>query len=189
MTKKLSTEYKLDSVSERKQLEFFAREPWLSPSNLTVNLTIPGYFDCKTDEEKLAVTLAHIRSISPRLIIYTDGSAKAGTTKEGAGVVLTEGDSKTPHTLDKVTVKGARRTASYIEEVAAMEMACKWLEEKCQEESVLICTDSLSMCQALDALNEDVDGTIRRIAKLKLKLVVQWVPAYVGVPGNEAALH
>jgi ribonuclease HI len=187
VTKKLSTEYKLDSASERKQLEFFAREPWLSPSNLTVNLTIPGYPDCKTDEEKLAVTLAHIRSISPRLVIYTDGSAKAGTTKGGAGVVITEGDPETPHTLDKVTVKGARRTASYIEEVAAMEMACKWLEENCQEESVLICTDSLSMCQALDALNEDVDSTIRRIAKLKLKLVVQWVPAHVGVPGNEAA--
>ncbi len=56
-----------------------------------------------------------------------------------------------------------------------MEMACKWLEENCQEESVLICIDSLSMCQALDALNENVDSTIRRIAKLKLKLVVQWV--------------
>ena len=63
--------------------------------NLTVNLVIPGYPDCTTDKEKLAVTLAHICFISPCLVIFTDDSAKAGTTKEDPGVVITEDDLDT----------------------------------------------------------------------------------------------
>ena len=62
-------------------------------------------------------------------------------------------------------------------------MSANCLENK----KIMVCTDSLSMCQSLVALNEDIDSTIRRIAELKQQVVIQWVPAHVGVPGNEAA--
>lgn len=102
-------------------------------------------------------------------------------------MVITDGDPDSPRTLEVLTVKGAPRTASYIEEVAAMEMACEWMEANCRDERILVCTDSLSMCQSLVALNEDIDHTIKRIAQLSQQVTVQWVPAHVGVPGNEAA--
>ena len=187
VSKQLMEEYKIDDTSARQPIQFFAREPWISPSNLTVFLEIPGYRDCRDDAGKLAATLSRIRSISPRLVIYTDGSASAGTTKGGAGMVITDGDPDSPRILEVLTVKGAPRTASYIEEVAAMEMACEWMEANCHDERILVCTDSLSMCQSLVALNEDIDHTIKRIAQLSQQVTVQWVPAHVGVPGNEAA--
>ena len=102
-------------------------------------------------------------------------------------MVITDGDPDSPRILEVLTVKGAPRTASYIEEVAAMEMACEWMEANCHDERILVCTDSLSMCRSLVALNEDIDHTIKRIAQLSQQVTVQWVPAHVGVPGNEAA--
>ena len=187
MAKQISEEHKLDYRSEKKPIQVFVREPWLSPDNLTVYLEIPGYNESNDDAAKLAATLSHIRSISPRLVIYTDGSATAGTTKGGAGVVITDGDPEAPRILDVLKVKGAPRTASYHEEVAALEKACEWMESNHHDESILVCTDSLSMCQSLFELNEDIDHTTKRIAQLKQQVTIQWVPAHVGVPGNEAA--
>jgi hypothetical protein len=69
-----------------------------------------------------------------------------------------------------------------------MDSALVWIKDHCDEtEKVTICTDSLSLCQALSALNEDVDQTMQRISQCKADISIQWVPAHCGIPGNEAA--
>jgi ribonuclease HI len=118
------------------------------------------------------------------VVIYTDGS---GTSDGGAGVVVTCGDPADPQITQTIAVKGAPRTSSYEEEVCAMNTALEYIRANCQEDQVTICTDSLSLCQALTSLNEEVDSTLWRISQCLSTITVQWVPAHCGVPGNEAA--
>jgi len=59
MTKELTHQYMPNSDSERLPLEFFVREPWISPENLTVNLEVPGYNNSPgNDAANLEATLA-----------------------------------------------------------------------------------------------------------------------------------
>ena len=103
-------------------------------------------------------TLIRIRELDTSLIIYTDGSASNGTMNGGAGVIVTHhGDADNFVTLQTLTVKGAALTSSYEEEISAIYRALTWIRDECLDEKVLICTDSLSLCQALDAQNADVD--------------------------------
>ena len=175
------------STYERQPFAPYARAPWETPNNLAVHESVPGISSNADDAGTLMqATLERIRNLSPHP--YTDGSASAGTTDGGAGVVITRGDPTCPEEIQTIRVKGASRTSSYEEEVSAMNAALEWIGDNCSEaEKVVICTDSLSLCQALSALNEGVDETILRISQCKADIAIQWVPAHCGVPGNEAA--
>ncbi len=56
--------------------------------------------------------LSFIRHLNARFIIYTDGSATAGTLNGGAGMVVTEGDPANPTTLLTKQQRGAAFTSS-----------------------------------------------------------------------------
>ncbi len=70
--------------------------------------------------------LSFIRHLNVRFIIYTDGSATAGTLNCGAGTVVTEEDPANLTTLLTKQQRGAAITSSYNEEKAAIRMALEW---------------------------------------------------------------
>ena len=71
----------------------------------------------------------------------------------------TEGDPETPQILDTIKEKGALFTCSYEEEVQAMLEATEWISQNCiGEESILICSDSQSLCMALENHNPETEG-------------------------------
>ena len=59
---------------------------------------------------------------------------------------------------------------------------------------VVICTDSLSSLQLLwgaegmyNSLESEILGTLTRLTRAGVSVALQWVPAHVGIHGNEVA--
>ena len=50
------------------------------------------------------------------VVIYTDGSAAAGTSKGRVGVVVTRGDPENPTVVTEMKIKSKEMTSSYEEE-------------------------------------------------------------------------
>ncbi len=94
--------------------------------------------------------LSLIRHLNARFIIYTDGSATAGTLSGGAVVVVTEGDPANPMTLFTKQQRGTTITSSYDEEKVAMRMALEWFSP--YHAAAVICTDSQSLLTAIQTL-------------------------------------
>ncbi len=85
---------------------------WEDSSNWSLpadNLAPPG------SQDDTNPCLSFIRHLNDRFVIYTDGSATAGTLSGGAGMVATEGDPANPTTLLTNQQRGAAITSSYDE--------------------------------------------------------------------------
>ena len=96
----------------RKPLTHFDHPPWLDSANVTVNDTLPGITSKNAPEATIIeAAVKQIRSLIPSITIYTDGSASAGTTNGGAGVVYTTGDPTAPEITSKSTKKGSKHTS------------------------------------------------------------------------------
>ena len=68
-----------------------------------------------------------------------------------------------------------------------MENALGWIEDNCSGERVTICTDSLSLCLAMEAMNPVTDKLLNQCESCNANITIQWVPAHTGVEGNEMA--
>ena len=118
----------------------------------------------------------------------TDGSASVGISKGGSGVVIANNDYSNPRIHETITTRGAEITSSYEEECHAMLTACEWIKANgTKEQTILIMTDSKSICDALEAKKPSLNSILYAVSTCTARIICQWVSAHCGIPGNEAA--
>ena len=152
--------------------------------------TVPGITSRHDPaEQKLAACLRQIESYAADFTIYTYGSATAGLYDGGAAAIVTTGPPVSPNVIKELDRLGRKFTSSYQEERAALLETLTWIEEKENYDynRVLICTDSQSLCIALEAANSSLLKTIQRLDQLIAEVHIQWILGYSDVPGNELA--
>ena len=120
--------------------------------------------------------------------VYTDGSAEEGMKNGGSGVYIRYSDGDTT----SLSVPGGLQCSNYRAEILAISTAAEHLlESRKKMGNIAIFTDSLSTLQALNSSDPDqmIQGLHSSLAKLTAQFTVslQWVPAHVGLTGNEKA--
>ena len=70
-----------------------------------------------------------------------------------------------------------------------MEMALRWTLESANDPAltILICTDSQSLCNAISNYDDNIPVVHNIIPQISAKLLIQWVPGHSDLPGNELA--
>ena len=120
--------------------------------------------------------------------IFTDGSATEAVKNGGAGVYIRYTDGE----ITKLSFSGGRRCTNYRAELIAIKEAIAFILEKDKEcRKVVIFSDSLSALQALESNSTEeiiieILNLIQRLCESSI-LTLQWVPAHVGLHGNEMA--
>ena len=90
--------------------------------------------------------------------------------------MITRGMAARPTVLKTIHVKGAARTCSCEEEVEAAKRAVRWICEESYanaDTTVVIATDSQSMCKALLAHGDGMDELRNEMDDLPCKLIFQ----------------
>ena len=169
-------------------------EPWsLEELHLKIKQTIPGIRK-KGDEPsevQRVLTLELIDREYPRdkwIHVYTDGSAENAIKNGGSGAYIRYPDD--PST--SISKPSGKLCSNFKAEVSAITLAAEHLISSVScTRNVVILTDSLSTIQALESKNQDsctikLKNCLRQLAELG-NLVIQWIPAHCGIPGNEKA--
>ena len=185
-----------EDANNRLPIDVSTPQPWGNKRHIEVNYTLGKDNLQRTDlpnAELRNVALERISHHDADWVIYTDGSAVESTMDGGSAAVITNslmGTPLYPHVVETIKRKGRPLTSSYEEEKAATESAMTWIEANINSTNtrVLICTDSQSLCQTLsDPLLCTVVELRDRMERAVPNIVVQWIPAHVGIPGNELA--
>ena len=128
---------------------------------------------------KRQCSLSTIISYQADYVIYTDGSTSGGTRNGGAAAVVTRGSPHQPEVVAIIKAKGRTFTSSYEEEAAAMESALSWTRTNANHHSftVLFCTDSKSLCEALISSHLRTFSIGNSISSISSSIFIQWIPA------------
>ncbi|KAG5278648.1 hypothetical protein AALO_G00101240 [Alosa alosa] len=118
--------------------------------------------------------------------IYTDGSKDPESGRAGASIVVRGvGVGSFWRLTDEVSV--------YSTEIIAIAKALEWVEEA-RPERVVICSDSASVLSSLQSFRScrmdilyEVYMYLYQLERLGITIKFLWIPAHVGVWGNERA--
>ena len=138
-----------------------------------------------SEEELRRRTEEKIEGLEVEAILYTDGSTSGTQENGGAGLYVQRRDG----TEEKMSWAAGRYCSSYGAEGVAFLRAIEWAEEN-QVTPIAICTDSLSLQQALQRDDwRDADDWIGEIKEAAYRwggdATVLWIPSHCGVTGNE----
>ena len=178
------------SAHDRCPITRSTRPPWNLSGSYSILPTLPGVTrkDDVQPEKLREIAMDTLRHHKADVVIYTDGSATAGTIDGGSAAIITTGDFLFPEAVEKILERGSPFTSSFEEELQAMLNAVGWcIENQAPSAHVLIATDSQSLCQALLGNNKTVDELKRRLDLCAGPITIQWVPGHAEVPGNELA--
>ena len=121
--------------------------------------------------------------------IYTDEFASRGMRNRDAAAVVTRGSPTQPEVVNTVKAKGRTFTSSYEEKEAAKESASSWISTNANHPStsILFCTDSKSLCEALISSNPPISSIHSCISSISSSIFMQWIPGHSAIPGNDLA--
>ena len=107
----------------------------------------------------------------------------------GAAAVVTRGSPQQPEVVAIIKAKGCTFTSSYEEEAAAMESALSWTCTNANHHSftVLFCTDSKSLCEALISSHPRILSIRNSISSILSSIFIQWIPGHSSIPGKDLA--
>jgi ribonuclease HI/endonuclease/exonuclease/phosphatase family metal-dependent hydrolase len=164
--------------------------PWEANQRvLEINTAVKylGSRDSESDTSKKALTLAMIAEHYPNeawIQVYTDGSATNAVSNGGAGVLVRypDGETKT------ASIPTGLHCTNYRAEVQALLKAATMVSQSDDEcPQVVFLSDAFSVLQALSADKEtELNNALQQVAQSR-RVVLQWIPAHCGIPGNEAA--
>ena len=182
----------LTDLHHRQNITHFPSPPWQqSPSHdERISTSVPGITGRADDNNlKRQCSLSTIASYQADYVIYTDGSASGGTRNGGAAAVVTRGSPLQPDVVTTIKTKGRTFTSSYEEEAAAMKTALSWTLTNANHHSitVLFCTDSKSLCEALISSHPRTFSIHNSINSISSSILIQWIPGHSAIPGKDIA--
>ena len=166
--------------------------PWRNMAQLNVQyVSLDGRKRDIAPEQLKQATHNTIETIEANLVIYTDGSTSGTQENGGAGISI---QTTSGEIVEELSYPAGEWCSSFTGECVAFYEAIKWIRanEVPEQETVLICSDSMSLAQALDNGSwKDQDPWIKlikdEIHELLPKIILLWIPSHCDVAGNERA--
>ncbi len=185
----------LEDIGVQQQREMFAlkrRRPWenIAERGTVMYAELIEKVSGETEEvvkREIAEETLRQRGAGCDMVIYTDGSVEEGY-KNGGGAAVYYEDGVRRESLRAA----ATLTCSYRTELGAIREAMKIVREK-RPRRAMIATDSQSAVKSLMNLRPSTDLELETLrqeiweSSTHTTLIVQWIPAHVGIEGNEAA--
>lgn len=155
-----------------------------SPINLFVHHFVYGYSKNNITSLNLNLSLKEINLYKHYKSVYTDASIKEN--KVGIGIFIEETGERIGHTFaNLISIKSA--------EIIAIFTAIKYMIAMGKIE-IVVFTDSKSSCiSIINTIKKNNEKYFeQKIIKLLIdnpqcSVTIQWVPAHIGIPGNETA--
>lgn len=168
--------------------------PWETFDNLSIRyVELEKKKSEYKPQELRRMSLEQIEAIDTDLTVYTDGSTSGNQEKGGAGIYIHDRNGETITTMCE---PAGTYCSSYSGECMALLHTLKWIArseiEWKEGKSILICTDSRSLTDALKQGNwKDTDHWLRESKRtligIKSQITLMWIPSHVDIPGNEKA--